>query len=242
MKKHVVVFVLLLLTYAGQLFSQIKIDSTEITSNVPELTDFHSIIYPMWHNAYPTKDINALKAFVPQIKIFMDKINQATLPGILKDKEIKWKNQLIELNTAAENYYKAANDKNDEALLAATEKLHHNYEMMVRVIKPVIKEMDEYHQTLYIIYHKLYPDKKYTEIAGLMDDLILKADAIAQYPLDKLKRRLGDNTVKFDLASKELYKATLSLKEVLKGTDAKEKDKAVENMHTMYQHLESVFM
>jgi hypothetical protein len=195
----------------------------------------------MWHTAYPAKDINALTGFVPQIIISVDKINQAILPGILKDKDVKWRNQLNELNTAAENYYKASEDKNDVALLAAAEALHHNNEMMIRVIRPVLKEIDEYHQTLYIIYHKLYPDKKYEEIAGFLDDLILKANAIAQYPSDNLKRRLGDNTAKFDLASKELYNATLSVKEALKSSDLNKKDAAVENMHTIYQLLEAIF-
>jgi hypothetical protein len=229
------------LIFNTQIFAQVNIDSTEIISNVPELTDFHEIIYPMWHTAYPAKDINALKGFVPQIKLSVDKINHAVLPGILKDKQDQWKNQLNELNSAAENYYKASEEENAEALLAATEKLHYNYERMMRVIRPVIKEIDEYHQTLYIIYHKLYPDKKYTEIAGYLDDLILRANAIAQYPKDKLKRRLGDNLVKFDLASKDLYNATVSLKEVLKSSDSKEKDAAVENMHTRYQQLDSLF-
>jgi hypothetical protein len=171
----------------------------------------------------------------------MDKIRNAKLPGILKDKEANWKKQLNELNTAAENYYKASEDKNDEALLTAAEQLHYQYEMMMRTIRPVIKEMDEYHQTLYIIYHKLYPDKKYSEMEGFMDDLVSRAKAITQYPKDKLKKRLGDNTAQFELASKDLYNATVSLKEALKSSDPKEKDAAVENVHTRYRQLDAVF-
>jgi hypothetical protein len=241
MKTVILGLFLVFLIFNTQIFAQVNIDSTEIISNVPELTDFHEIIYPMWHTAYPAKDMKALIGFVPHIKISVDKINKAKLPGILQDKEDQWKNQLNELNTAAEKYYKASEDENADALLAATEKLHYNYEMMMRVIRPAIKEIDEYHQTLYIIYHKLYPDKKYMEIEGFIDDLILKANAITQYPKDKLKRRLGDNLVKFDLASTELYNATVSLKEVLKSSDLKEKDAAVENVHTKYQQLESIF-
>jgi hypothetical protein len=241
MKKFCVITCLLLLAFVKQTAAQIIIDSTEITSSVPALSDFHRIIYPMWHTAYPAKDMDALKGFVPQIKVSMEKINQAILPGILKDKEVKWKNQLHLLNGAAENYYHAAEGKNDDDLLAAAEKLHEQYEMMFRVVRPVLKEIDEYHQTLYIIYHKLYPDKKYMEIAELMDDLILRADAIVQVPQDRLKKRLGDHTAKFDLASKELYIATVSLKETLQGADLNKKDMAVENMHTLYQQLVSVF-
>jgi hypothetical protein len=242
MKKFNLLLCLIFLVFTNQIsFSQIKVDSSEITSSVPELTSFHEIIFPIWHTAYPAKDINALKGYVPQIKASMEEINKAVLPGILKDKEILWKNQLQQLNVAADNYYKAAGGNDDEAMMAAAEALHHNYEMMNRVIRPVMKEMDDYHQILYIIYHKLYPDKKYDEIATYMDSLVERADAIRKYPQDKLKKRLGDNISKFDPDANELYNATVALKEVLNGNDTMKKDEAVQNMHTKYQNLEALF-
>jgi len=67
MKKFAAGLFLIFLTIATQIFAQVNIDSTEITSNVPELTDFHRIIYPMWHTAYPAKDIHALIGFVPAL-------------------------------------------------------------------------------------------------------------------------------------------------------------------------------
>jgi hypothetical protein len=222
-------------------FSQVKIDSSEITSSVPELANFHEIIFPIWHTAYPAKDINALKGYVPQIKASMNAINKAVLPGILQDKENLWKNQLQQLNVAAENYYKAAGKNDDEAILAAAEELHHNFEMMNRVIRPGLKEIDDYHQILYIIYHKLYPNEKYDEIAGFMDILIERADAIRKYPREKLKKRLGDNTSKYDPAAIELYTATTTLKEVLKGNDIVKKSEAIQYMHSRYESLDALF-
>lgn len=242
MKKIVFLLCIHFLAFFPEIsFSQVVIDSSEITSRVDELSDFHEVIYPMWHNAYPEKDIEALKAFVPQIKNSMEAINQASLPGILKDKKAGWEKQLKELNVAAENYYKASEGKDDEAMLSAAEKLHYNFEMMNRVIRPVLKEIDDYHQVLYIIYHKLYPDKKYDEIARLAGSLLERADAIAKYPQDKLKKRLGDKTPEFDLASKELYGATASLKDILSGNDQAKKDEAIQLVHATYQKLESVF-
>jgi hypothetical protein len=242
MKKSSILPCLVFLVFINQIsFSQVKIDSSEITSSVPELTRFHEIIFPIWHTAYPAKDINALKGYVPQIKTSMDELNKAVLPGILKDKENSWKNQLRQFNVAADNYYKAAGENNDKALLAAAEELHHNYELMNRVIRPVMKEMDEYHQLLYIIYHTLYPEKKYDEIATYMDSLVERADAIRKYPQEKLKKRLGDNIAKFEPAAQDLYNATVSLNEVLAGKDMEKKNEAVQNMHTKYQNLEAVF-
>lgn len=234
-------FTLILLSLTCVSYSQEKIDSSEISSDVPELFAFHEVIYPMWHNAYPDKDYEALKGFVPQIKASVESINNAKLPGILHERESEWKTSLKELNTVAETYYAAAEKNDHEALLEAAEKLHHEFEMMMRVIKPAIRELDEYHQTLYIIYHKLYPAKKYDEIAGLTDNLIAKAEAVASFPQEKLKRRLGDRITEFDAAAKELLAKTEALKEVLKANDAQKNNEAIEEMHKAYQQLDAIF-
>jgi hypothetical protein len=195
----------------------------------------------MWHDAYPAKDYSALKGFVPKIKSYMESVNKAKLPGILREKETEWKSHLNELNNSARNYYSAANGNDNTALLTAAEKLHSSYENMVRVIRPALKEIDDYHQTLYVIYHKLYPDGKYNEIAQLSGTLTAKAQAIVNYPHDKLKQRLGDTIEKYDALANKLYNETISLGEVLKGNDQNKKKEAVESMHKAYEDLDSLF-
>jgi hypothetical protein len=242
MKKLLIsISLFLTLSFCFISFGQTKVDPAEISSTVQELTNFHDIIYPMWHDAYPAKDYNALKGFVQRIKSCMDSINKAELPGILREKETAWKSQLNELNNSAQNYYSAASGNDNNALLTAAEKLHSSYEKMVRVLRPALKEIDAFHQTLYIIYHKLLPDSKFDEIAGLTGTLITKAEAIVNYPQDKLKTRLGDKLVTFNASAKKLYDSVTYLKEVLKGNDAKEKKEAVESMHKAYVDLDSLF-
>lgn len=235
------IFFLAVLFYSSELAAQTTIDPAEISSTVKELTDFHEVIYPMWHDAYPAKDYDALKAFTPKIKSNIEAINNAELPGILRDKEPLWKINLDELNNSAKSYYAAAENNDNNALITAAEKLHSNYEKMVRVIRPALREIDDYHQTLYIIYHKLFPDGKYDEIAQLELTLIAKAKAILDYPQDKLKSRLGDNAGKYDTMAKNLYESTIFLGEVLKGNDQNKKDKAIESMHKAYEDLDSLF-
>ena len=222
-------------------FAQTEIDPAEITSTVPELTDFHEIIFQIWHEAYPAKDYDALKAFVPQIETDVESINQATLPGILRDREAEWKRQLNELNISAQNYYDAVSSNDNEALLTAAENLHSAYERMNRVIRPVLKEIDDYHQTLYVIYHKLYPDGKFDEIAGLTGTLTAKAEAIMNSSRERVKQRLGDDIARFDEAALQLYNATVVLSEALNGDDLEKKNAAVESMHAAYQDLDAVF-
>jgi hypothetical protein len=242
MKKIAYSFCLLLafvLTTAIQ--AQTKVDPSEISSNVQELTDFHDIIYPMWHDAYPAKDYTALKGFVPKIKTYMDGVNKAKLPGILREKETAWKTQLKELNASADAYYAAASKNDNAGLLTAAENLHGNYEKLVRVLRPALKEIDDFHQSLYVIYHKLLPDSKFDEIAGMTPTLITKSDAIVKYPQDKLKTRLGDKVQQYDASAKKLNKSVLSLQEVLKGKDQAKKKEAVETMHKAYEELDGLF-
>jgi hypothetical protein len=239
MKRHLLAFILLLSFTA--VFSQVKIDSTEITSSIPALTEFHEIIFPMWHNAYPDKDINALKGFVPDIKKSMEAINGSTLPGILHEMDSAWKEQLVKLNKAAENYYKAAENTDEKAILDAAEELHRQYELSFRVIRPVMKEVDEYHQTLYIIFHKLYPEGNYAEIALLSDAFVQKAEAIKSAPQDRIKRRLGDKIADFDKAAEELYIGTLAFRDTMKGNDESKKSDAVNQVHSLYKQLIALF-
>jgi hypothetical protein len=242
MKKLLFSFLLILAFSANTAFSQTKaMEASDVSLSVPELAAFHTIIAPMWHQAYPAKDIAALKALVPKIKDNMEKINGAKLSGILREKTEAWKNELVKFNTAAENYYKASAGEDGDALLLAAEKLHSAYEGMNRAIRPYIKEMDTFHQTLYVIYHKNLPEKNFTEVANVIDNLILQADAIVKFPQDKLEKRLKENTPKFYTYAGDLNAAVIDLKEVLKGNNAKKSEAAIEKVHTLYQKLETAF-
>lgn len=226
---------------ANLAFSQTTINSSDVSTSVPELVTFHSIIAPMWHQAYPAKDYAKLKGYVPQIKANMEKMNSAKLSGILREKEAAWKSELAKFNVVAESYYKACEANDEPAMLLATEKFHSAYEAMNRVVRPFNKEMDAYHKSLYVIYHKLLPEKNYEEIAKGMDNFILLADAVVKTPEVALAKRLKDKVANYNTVSKDLQTATVALKDALNGKDAKAKDAAIEKVHSTYQKLESVF-
>ena len=238
MKKLFVLLLVSMLFISVILKAQHTIDSTEITSSVPELFQFHDVIYVIWHEAYPSKDIAALKGMVEKIQTDMGKINNAQLPGILKDKEEKWKSGLVVLNASAENYYTVAKGTDDQVMLDAAEKLHADYEMMVRVLRPVSKEVDEYHKDLYVIFHKFYPAKDYKSIVPMIDNMIVKAEACVNA---KLPKRLEGKTELFQKTAKELVEKTIALKEALKTNDGATIDKAIDVMHSKYQDVEKIF-
>jgi len=238
MKNLFVILLIAVSFIAINVNAQHTIDSTEITSSVPELSEFHDVIYVIWHEAYPNKDIAALKGMVDKIKPYMDKINSAKLPGIAQDKDAKWNEGLKVLNASAESYYKMAEGSDEQAMLDAAEKLHADYEMMVRILRPVNKEVDSYHKDLYVIFHKYYPSKDYKSIEGLIDGMISKAEACVN---SKLPKKLEGKTDEYQKLTKELVEKTMALKDALKTNDGAIIDKAIDIMHSKYQDVEKLF-
>ncbi len=210
----------------------------ETESAVPELEAFHEIIYPIWHTAYPEKDIAALKGFVPEIDRLAGKVFEAKLPGILRDKEAKWQAGLAEFRKSVEAYAAAAKGTDDQALLDAAEVLHARYEMLVRTIRPVLKEMDEFHKALYVVYHKSLPDGRFGEIRAASPDLEAKARAVAKATLSK---RMESRNERFQAAAAGLVAAAASLAAASRGTDDAAVETAVLALHEKYVALEKVF-
>jgi hypothetical protein len=232
--------VLFLFLFLGpfHLFASSPFQTEETESTVKELSDFHEIIYPIWHTAYPEKDYAALREYVPEVNRLAKNVFNAKLPGILRDKKAKWDEGLEQLKKAVEDYNKAAAGEDNQALLDAAEVLHAKFEMMVRLIRPVLKEIDEFHKVLYVVYHKYLPNKEFDKIKSVNDDFILKAEAITKATLPK---RLEAKTDAYAAAAKELLEASKKLKKTCETQDTDAVEKAVDFLHTKYQNLEKIF-
>lgn len=207
----------------------------ETESSVPELSAFHEVIYPIWHTAYPEKDYAALRKYAPEVQSGAAKIYAAKLPGILHERQAKWDQGVAELRKTVDAYLAAAAGSNDEALLAAAETLHSRYEMLVRIIRPVLKEVDEFHKVLYVVYHKYLPAKDYAKIKEASGDLAARAEAITKAALPK---RLEPKTDAFQKSAADLNEAAKALAAATPDTSVAA---AVETVHTKYQALEKVF-
>jgi len=231
-------FVLLVCSY-NNLFSQNEDHSSEINSSVPELFDFHEVVYPLWHTAYPNKDYAMFKQLLPDVNAGVEKIYAAKLPGILRDKEKEWNAGIDKLRTSVADYNKACEENNEAGMLTSAEELHANFEMLVRIVKPVTKEVDEFHKVLYMIYHHYGPNNNTEELSKAIDDLYKRADELKNCVLPKWATDKKEN---FTKAADELFNSTKELKD-LKDSKADEKklDEGIEKVHTNYQKLEALF-
>jgi hypothetical protein len=210
----------------------------ETESAVPELAAFHEVIYPIWHTAYPDKDIALLKSLVPQVDELAAKVFAAKLPGILRDKQAKYDAGLAEFRKSVEAYDAAAKGADDQALLDAAEALHAKYEMLVRVIRPVLKEMDEFHKVLYVVFHTDLPAKNWAAVRAAAPDLKAKAAVI---PGAKLSTRLQPKADAFAKAAGDLVQAVDVLAGLGPKADGAAVEQAVLKIHSRYQDLEKIF-
>ncbi len=235
----IVRFVLLVcLLSLGFVLPAEHIPNPETESTVPELIDFHEVIYPIWHTAFPAKDYAALRGFLPAIEAGMAKINAAVLPGILREKKQAWESGLAEFNQAVAAYKKAAAGTDGQALLDAAERLHMRFEMQVRAIRPVAGEVDAYHKVLYVVFHKYLPEKKYADICAAAPDMAAKAEAVTKATLS---RRLEARTEAFQAAAAKLLAETKLLEAAGKTCLEKDIVARVGMVHDAYQALEKVF-
>jgi hypothetical protein len=228
---------LLLASYSNSYTQQDSL-SYEISGEVKELSDFHDIIYPIWHTAYPEKDYKALRSYVSEINKLAENLFVAKLPGILREKQGKWDSGLAEMKKAVEEYNNSAQGTDDDSLLVAAENLHSKFEMMVRIIRSVLKEVDEFHKVLYIVYHKDLPNKNFDAIKTASKVFIEKADAITKA---KLPKRLENRGERFKIAAADLLFASKELEKIcVEGVNEK-MILAVNILHTKYQSLEKIF-
>jgi len=210
----------------------------ETLASVPELEAFHEVIYPIWHTAYPDKDYAALRGYAAEVKGLAQKIFEAKLPGILREKQAKWEAGLAEFRKAVEEYSSAASAGSDEAIWSAAEILHARYEMLVRLIRPVLKEVDDFHRELYVVYHKHLPAEDLAAIKAASSLLAQKVEAVVQAALPK---RLESKQEAFHQAAVALQDAVQGLVKACAGDVGSTVENAVNEVHSRYQALEKIF-
>lgn len=210
----------------------------ETTAEVPQLKEFHEVMFPIWHKAFPKKDISALKSYSNKVKDLAEPIYNAELPGILRDKKERWEEGTEKFKNSVEKFVKYSEENNDSELLNTTEELHSNYENLVRIIHPVTEEIDEFHKVLYVIYHYYNPEKNYDKIKSVADDFLDKARKIKE---GKLPERFESKTEEYNNISEELLTAVKDLNEICSSGQDEKINSAVDKVHLKYQKLESLF-
>jgi len=210
----------------------------ELEARVSVLSDFHDVIYQIWHTAWPEKNIGLLIDLLPEVKQYSDTLSRVTLPGILRDKQDAWDQGTAALQNTVAEYEAAAASRDSTKLLDATERLHSQYEALVRIVRPATKELDQFHQVLYMIYHHYWPERDLEKLAPSVDSLKAKMAALNG---STLPNRLKEKEAAYNTAKAELAKAVAVLTPSDASTNPKKFAADLESAHGKYQALEKVF-
>ena len=142
-----------------------------------------------------------------------------------------------DLQNAGLEYKAAAGAQDAQKLLTAAELLHSRFEALMRAILPPLKELDDFHAVLYMLYHHDWPNHQLAQIKSSAAELKQRMAALDEV---KLPERLQAKDYDFRVARGLLSGAVGAFeKSVLSNDDSAIKD-AIEAVHANYQKLEKV--
>jgi hypothetical protein len=207
----------------------------ESKSQVLALTKFHEVIYPLWHTAWPEKNINMLIDLLPEIETLSSEVIAAKLPGILREKQEAWDKSIKELQSIIQEYKIATAPIDSQKLLNSAEQLHSQYEKLVRIIRPALKELDAFHSVLYKLYHYYLPEWNFAEIQSTTIELREKMYLLNTAQLSKQKESKKEA---FSTARTKLDTAVKELEAVVAGGEKKAITDKINAVHTQYLVVE----
>jgi DNA mismatch repair ATPase MutS len=210
--------------------------SGETDARVPELEEFHSVIFRVWHEAWPAKDYALLRELLPEIEKGASAVAEAELPGILREKQEVWNTEVSELQRIVKKYRAAAEENQVKEILNAAEELHTQFETLARTIRPVLPELEDFHSTLYMLYHYYLPEYSLERIRESAQELSEKMDALNEATLPV---RFKESSDEFERGRAKLAEAVQALEDAVATGDEKVINEAVEEVHSGYRSLQA---
>jgi hypothetical protein len=111
-------------------------------------------------------------------------------------------------------------------------------EALVRIIRPALKEIDDFHSSLYLLYHYYLPSYQLDKIKTSASELKLKMEALNRA---KLPDRLKPKEASFTTARAKLSKSVDALEAAVVSNDREKIKDAVTTVHADYEPLNGIF-
>ena len=215
-----------------------EVAEAELTASVPELRAVHEFMQPLWHDAFPARDFDAIRELVPQFEPSLEALDAVELPGILRDKQAAWDEGKANLISAFQGLKSAAEAGNEAEMLGYAETFHMGYEGLVRLIRPPSPEMYAFHQSLYSLYHHYGPGYDLEKIGYAAQSM---AAGIAPLQGVELPDRLADQQDQYETVVTELGEAVEALIATLENPSRADVEAAIEAVHSAYAEMEGIY-
>jgi DNA repair exonuclease SbcCD ATPase subunit len=236
-KSHLRAALLCLLVHSLGFFAYAQAPADAV-AEVPALTSFHEVIFKIWHEAWPQKNTALLKDLLPEVEAGVSNVASAKLPGILREKRADWEKDVSDLEAALEAYKAAAEADAGPRLMDAAEELHGRFEALMRLIQPPLKELEDFHSSLYMLYHHYLPEYDIEKIRSSADELEAKMQSLRAA---RLPEQLQDKKAEFEKDLEALSDSLDAFAGSLKTRRREAIKEAVEKMHADYQKVRGIF-
>lgn len=150
------------------------------------MDDFHQVLAPLWHESYAEEDFKTIreKAEVLQQKLMA--LIRVPAPADLSQDEEKLHTFLAKRQELAFHVIQvnlAAEEGPDSSLASAFESMHWAYEELEKFFAVQIKELDQFHETLYFLWHKALPERNYEAIKKTAPVIKAEIDSLMKVPV-----------------------------------------------------------
>lgn len=141
--------------------------------------EFHGIMAPAWHTAWPAKDYDALLAAGPKFQEMFKQIEAMEPKFKLADRKTAFETKRTEFGKIITEYAAASSAGDKEAVYNLMPKLHDAFEMTASCLLPVYyPQFDGFVITLNLIVENHLPTNNTEGIVGSTETLFLKAEAL----------------------------------------------------------------
>ena len=102
---------------------------------VKELESFHLVLYPLWHEALPSKDYKAIKASTPALQEKMDVLMKVELSDKSKEIAPKFTEKRKALKSSVDDLVRACSGKDNKKIEEKLDKMHTAYQKLDAVFE-----------------------------------------------------------------------------------------------------------
>lgn len=106
-----------------------------LSPQVEEIDDFHEVLRPLWHDATPNQDYDAIKEAIPELKARADAIVKAQLAKKYSFLEKEFKEKGAALKTAVDNLARVCHENKDDKIEDMMYEMHEAYHALTECLE-----------------------------------------------------------------------------------------------------------
>ncbi|UCB51584.1 MAG: hypothetical protein JSV10_06200 [Candidatus Zixiibacteriota bacterium] len=204
------------------------------------LDDFHAVLRPLWHESYAEEDFKSIREKAPVLQQKILALIRIPAPAELSQDEGKLNTFLSKRQELAFNVMelnRAAKDGHDSTLASAFESMHWTYEELEKFFAVQIEALDQFHETLYFLWYRALPERKYGVIRETAPVIKAEVDSLMKVPVPSGYNIKKDEFEKKKVALKDAVYTFAQTCE--KGTED-DIDAALKATHDRFAELDSL--